>query len=66
VHEGSPSEDAMLRPGTDFVVTCLDFHYRDLDDFVERIFDKYEENRSMRIKIIVYNSEDDELRVVVV
>ena len=56
----------MLKPGNDFVITCLDFHYRDLDDFVERIFDKYEENRQMRIKIVVYNFEDEELRVSVV
>ena len=66
MHEGSPAEDAMLKSGNDFVVTCLDFHYRDLDDFVERIFDKYEENRTMRIKIAVYNSRDEELRIVVV
>lgn len=62
----SPGHRAGLIPGKDFVLTCVDFDYFDLDDFVSKVEEIANINYTLGIKLVVFNINSMDIRIVTI
>ena len=65
VNEGSPAEEADLKPKEDFILHCLNLDYFDLDHFAELTSEFHAKYPELSLKLVVYNCRFREMRIAI-
>ena len=55
VYDRSPGKEANIIPRFDFILDCLDFEYKNTDEFIKQVYEIYSKTNKPRVKQVQFN-----------